>query len=430
MFLIEKDETLSLNKITEIIQKFCTGERTKLTQYYNYYKGKQAIMSKAVTDTSKPCNRIVANYCFNIVNNYLGYLTGVDITYVSQYDISEIQEVLNYNDVRTADTELLRNALIYGKSFEVAYIDEDNKQRFKVLDSKECIPVYDNTLNQNLVYVIRFYPVDTLDILKGYMVEVYDSECVRIYRSNETYASLSLVEEKPHFYKQVPITVFSLNVEEESIFDKVMSLQDAYNNLLSSEVDDFQAFCDAYLILKGCTAQPEDIQSMKENRVLILDAEADATYLSKSISDTQIENMLTNIDAQIHKIANSPNFSDASFGTSSGIALRYRLIGFENTSSAIVANMTKALQKRIELICEILSLTEGTKEATWRDISITFTRNLPADLLDIAQTINQLRGVVSDKTLISLLPFVKDADKEAELLKEDAPLYSFGDSNE
>ena len=36
-------------------------------------------MQKVATDIGKPCNRIVTNYCYNIVQNYLGYITGIDI---------------------------------------------------------------------------------------------------------------------------------------------------------------------------------------------------------------------------------------------------------------------------------------------------------------------------------------------------------------
>ena len=168
----------------------------------------------------------------------------------------------------------------------MVYLDEDKKERFKVLDSRECIPVYDNTLNQDLVYVIRYYVADTTDINKGYIVEVYDKNSIHTFRSNQNYASLASVDEVEHYFNQVPITVFSLNTEEESIFDKVITLQDAYNTLLSSEVDDFQAFCDAYLVLKGINTEEEELAKMKQNRVLLLDADADAQYLSKSISDT------------------------------------------------------------------------------------------------------------------------------------------------
>lgn len=206
-----------------------------------------------------------------------------------------------------------------------------------------------------------------------------------------------------------------------------MTLQDAYNKLLSSEVDDFEAFCDAYLVLKGITADAEDLANMKQNRVLIMDADAEAAYLTKNVSDTQIENMLQNINDTIHKIANSPDFNDEKLMAQSGIAMRYKLIGFENVSSSIVANMTKALQKRIELICSILNLKGADNQ--WRDIEIIFTRNLPTNINDTAQVINQLRGIVSDKTLLSLLPFIQDVDAELDQMKaekeQNMSLYNF-----
>lgn len=206
-----------------------------------------------------------------------------------------------------------------------------------------------------------------------------------------------------------------------------MSLQDAYNNLLSAEIDDFDAFADAYLILKGVVADSDDLATMKQNRVLLMDAEDSAEYLTKNISDTQIQNMLQNINDQIHKMSNSPDFNDEKLMAQSGIAMKYKLIGFENVSSAIVANMTKALQKRIELICEVLNLTDGV--AMWRDIKITFTRNLPENTLETAQMVNQLRGLVSDETLLSQIPFITNPTEEVERVKAqkqlNVDLYSF-----
>lgn len=211
-----------------------------------------------------------------------------------------------------------------------------------------------------------------------------------------------------------------------------MSLQDAYNNLLSAEIDDFDAFADAYLILKGVVADSDDLATMKQNRVLLMDAEDSAEYLTKNISDTQIQNMLQNINDQIHKMSNSPDFNDEKLMAQSGIAMKYKLIGFENVSSAIVANMTKALQKRIELICEVLNLTDGL--SMWRDIKITFTRNLPENTLETAQMVNQLRGLVSDETLLSQIPFITNPAEEVEKVKEQKQtsidLYSFLTGNE
>lgn len=394
-------------------------------------------MRKFYEDKTKPCNKVVTNYCYNIVENYQGYLTGIDISYTSDKDISVVQDILNYNDVRTEDNEFLRNALIYGVAYEINYVDEDTKQRFKVLDSKECIPVYDNTLNQNLLALIRFYPRDVLDMTRGYVVEVYDSKKCDTYYTSTGIAGLQFVNSIPHYFNQVPVTVFSLNAKEKSVFDEVMGLQDAYNTLLSDEIDDFEAFCDAYLVLSGVDVSPDQTEAnqqvsmLKTNRVIVFPGEkGKAEFLNKQISDTQIENMLNNINAQIHKIAASPDFTDDAFGTASGVAMKYKLLGFENKASSIAANMTKALQKRIELICEILGMVEG--ESMWRDVEITFTRNLPIDMAETANTVNALRGLVSDATLLSYLPFVADVDRELEVLKaeqeEKQALYGFDNS--
>ena len=64
------------------------------------------------------------------------------------------------------------------------------------------------------------------------------------------------------------------------------------------------------------------------------------------------------------------------------------------------------------------------------DTQIIFTRNLPVNELEIAQEVNMLRGLVSNKTLLAQLPFVDDIETELEQLQEEtaqtANLYSFG----
>ena len=159
----------------------------------------------------------MTNYCHSIVQTYNGYLTGIDIAYTGK-DLDEIEDVLKYNDVHSVDAELLRHALIAGVAYEIAYIDEEGKNRFKVLDSRNVIPVYDNTLNQDLIYVIRFYK-DTLIDGDEYTVEVYDKDNVYTYSSTAGFSSFNLVAENAHFFGQVPITVFNLNEDKEGIFE-------------------------------------------------------------------------------------------------------------------------------------------------------------------------------------------------------------------
>lgn len=415
-YLIDKDVPITTEYLSKVLMDFQTRLLPKFNKNLNYYNGKQAIMSKQPTDIGKPCNKIVVNYCDNIVKNYLGYLTGIPISYEND-DFAEVIDILKYNDVTAEDNELLKDALIFGRAFEINYIDEDAKQRFKVLDPRECIPIYDNTLNSDLVYVVRFYREDLIDEqVENYIVELYTPTEIIKYKSGPGFTSFNEVGRVQHFYGQCPITIFSLNNEEVSIFDKIITLQDAYNELLSGEVDDFDSFADAYLVLKGAIADNDDLENMKKNRVLMLDPDSDANYLTKNISDTQIANMLENINQQIHKIAASPDFTDEKFMAQSGIAMRYKLVGFENNASSIETQMRKALTKRIELISAILDLTAN--ESVWREVKITFTRNLPTDISDTVQIVNSLRGLVSDETLLGLLPFIDDVAAEIKRIQK------------
>ena len=432
MYLIDKNAELTPLILGKILNRFQTVELPKLVKSYKYYKGEQAITLKQPTDTGKPANKIITNFCHTITDTYEGYLTGIPIQY-SNDNFDEILNILKYNDVKNEDGEFLRQGLIFGRSFEICYIDEDKKQRFRTLDPRECIPVYDNTLNNNLLYVIRFWRSDMFDKSnEEYIVEVYGAQSTKRYKSNVGFSSFTLIEEVPNFYGQCPITVFSLNTEEESIFHNIMSLQDAYNTLLSSEIDDWESFCDAYMILKGAAIDEEEMENMKKHRLLIMDTDAEAEYLTKDVNDVQIRNMLQLVNDNIHKIACCPDFSQESFGTSSGIALRYRLLGFENNAAAIESNFKMALQRRIELLCSIIQLTGG--EALWRDVKITFYRNLPINLEETSTIVNNLRGLVSDETLLSQIPFISDVEEEMKKLakqKEAAvSLYNFGNGEE
>lgn len=435
MYLIDKEENLGPERLAKILANFQTTDLVTLKRWKDYYDGKQDILLKKATDTGKPCNKIVVNYCYNIVKNYLGYITGIPIAY-SNDDFQEVLDILNYNDVSTEDNELLKNALIYGVSYEINYVDEEGKQRFKSLEPTECVPVFSDDLNNDLLYVIRFWKKDRLETDKEeYKVEVYSKDEVIEYTSTAGFTSFKEVNRESHYYGQCPITIFYLNSDHSSVFKQVMSLQDAYNELFSGEIDDFDSFADAYLVLKGAIADKEDLDEMKKNRVLMLDSDASAEYLTKSISDTQIANMLQNSNDQIHKLSNSPDFNDEKFMAQSGVAMRYKLLGLENEASNIETSMRKALTRRIELISAILTKTDG--ESIWRDIDIRFTRNLPLSLDPnnmTIQDINSLRGLVSDETLIGLLPFIKNIEEELKRLQEEKEanidLYNIGNKED
>jgi SPP1 family phage portal protein len=157
---------------------------------------------------------------------------------------------------------------------------------------------------------------------------------------------------------------------------------------------------------------------MRTNRIIQLPEGASANWLTKNANDAQVENMLKRVQESIYRIAQCPDFSSESFvgGVSSGIAIRYRLTGMETRAGSIEAEMKKALQRRVEIICGIASLKIG--EEIFRDIDISFKRNIPEDMNSIISLVNSLKGSVSDATLLGQIPFITDVNAELEALQE------------
>lgn len=96
---------------------------------------------------------------------------------------------------------------------------------------------------------------------------------------------------RPHAFKGVPINVYQNNQEELGDFENVISLIDAYDAISSDSINEFNYFSDCYLALYGMSGtEAEDIAAMKEQRVLLLETDAKAEWLTKNINDTYVNN--------------------------------------------------------------------------------------------------------------------------------------------
>ena len=430
MFYLNKNTELTTELLQKMIGRFRLNVQPKLEKYKKYYDGLQSILNKAYSDPSKPCNRTVVNFAKNIVDSYCGYLaTPGHISYRSEQDIEDIMDILRYNDYQAQDAEFLLSALTYGMAAELMYIDDASQTRFRNINPTQCFGVYDDSLTGDLMYFVRMYSINDWDETDTYAVDLYSDNTVKHYRMAGANGYITYVGEEAHYFSQCPANIFYLP-DEKSIFDCVLTLQDTYNELLSAEVDDYAAFADAYLLIEGAELDPEEAAVMRQNRIIQLPVGATASWLTKNASDAQVENILKRIHESIYRIAQCPDFSSESFvgGVSSGIAIQYRLTGMETRAGKIEAEMKKALQRRIEIICGIASLKLG--EEVFRDIQIEFKRNIPEDVNATVQLINALKGTVSDATLLGQLDFVSDVNAELEALQEqraaNMELYGFG----
>ena len=98
-------------------------------------------------------------------------------------------------------------------------------------------------------------------------------------------------------------------------------------------------------------------------------------------------------------------------GNVSGEAMKYKLMGLENIVGVKEAKFKKGLMRRIELLCNFLNISTNDL-MLYTDIQPVFTRNKPQNETELANMVKSLYGILSDETLISILPFIENAREE------------------
>ena len=427
-FILNKDTTLSDELLVKMLTK-SQADRARYKKLEDYYLGKNIILKRVMADSNKPNNKIADPFASYITDTLCGYFVGEPITYNSldEEALDALNQTLIYNDTADVDMELARTVSIYGRAYELHYIDADGANRFSLVKPIDMDIVRDDSLENDILYAIRKVPqYDILTNKTTYKIELYNAETVKVYTTNETMSAVSFVSEDPHYYGMVPVVEYINNEQKLGDFEQVISLIDAYDKLESDSLNDFESFTDAYLVLTGLTADSDDIAAMRENRVLLLDEDSSAEWLVKSTNDANIQNIKDRIQSDIHKFAKVPDLSDESFsGNTSGIAIKYKLYGTETLISTKERKFMKGLQRRIELIFNILALKGMVFD--WRSIEINFTRNLPANVNEIADIVQKLSGAVSRETLLAQVPFITDVNAEMERLEQDRernPFYN------
>jgi SPP1 family phage portal protein len=280
------------------------------------------------------------------------------------------------------------------------------------------IPIYNDDLEQKLLYVIRYWK--SYDIESGNnidYVEVYSAFDITKYRI-EIGGTMHIIDQHYHVFGQVPVTPYYNNAEGLGDFELVISEIDAYDSFESDSVNEADYFADSYLVLSGMEGTTsEDIAGMKENRVLVFPEGGEGQWLTKTVNDSWIENEKKRLDQDIHKFSFCPPMTDENFAANaSGSAMKYKLMGLENKVGVKENEFEKGLRRRIELIYGVMRKVSGDMD--YLDINIVFTRNLPQDLSASVDTVVKLDGIISDETRLALLPLDIDAKEELEKVEE------------
>lgn len=418
-YYFPQDKILTTDIITKFIE-LDRGENARKIKLHEYYKGKHSILMRSYEDPSKPNNKVVNPYANYITTLMTGYFIGEPVQYTSPEEqmLEQYKDVMAFNDEPSVNKEIAKWQSVCGEGYDITYIDAEGNIRFKALPAIGMIPIYNDDLEQNLLYVIRYW--NSYDIEHDQnieYVEVYSPVEIAKYRKDVA-GTLQVIDQHYHVFGQVPVTPYYNNAEGQGDFELVISEIDAYDSFESDSVNEADYFADSYLVLSGMEGTTsEDIAGMKENRVLVFPEGGEGQWLTKTVNDSWIENEKKRLDQDIHKFSFCPPMTDENFASNaSGVAMKYKLMGLENKVGVKENEFEKGLRRRIELIYGVMRKVSG--EMDYLDINIVFTRNLPQDLSASVDTVVKLDGVISDETRLALLPLDIDPKEELEKVEE------------
>ena len=214
------------------------------------------------------------------------------------------------------------------------------------------------------------------------------------------------------------------NEERQALFESIESMINAYDKALSEKANDVDYFADAYLSIMGAELDEEGVMRIRDNRIINIFGTDDASkivveFLQKPDGDTTQEHLLDRLERLIYQIAMVSNINDESFGNASGVALEFKLQPMKNLAAMKERKFTSGMNRRFKMLFNLPTNIEASKKDEWRNLNYRFTRNIPRNIADEADTASSLQGVVSKKTQLSVLSIVDNVDDEIEKMAEE-----------
>lgn len=406
----------------------------------NYYNNKNDILLKGIIPEGKgkdplrnADNRIPHNIHQILVDEKISYL----FTYPPIIDIEDNEEI-NEKVNQSLGNEFerkLKNIGIEASNCGTAWmhywieIDEDTREskfKYEVVNTEEIIPIYDNGLERKLINIIRYYKVkeevlNQLDEITYAYIEYWtDNKMIR-WKMKDSFTNTPIEESEDitHTLGDVPFIEFSNNKEKQSDLEKIKSLLDLKDVVVSGFANDIEDIQQIIYILEnyGGTDLNEFLSDLKRYKTVKTESiDGNSGGLSTLSIDIPIEarNVLIEyLKKQIYESGQGLQQDIEVTGSVSGVALKFYYRKLELKSGLLETEFRTSINHLIKAILKFLGITENYK------ISQTYTRNMISNDLEAAQIAQMSTGIISKKTILENHPWVDDMQIEMDRLDEE-----------
>lgn len=448
--------------VTNLVRNFRSEVHPDIIRLQQYAEGLNPYIKESDNYDSDD-KRVSIPSGKNLVENTTNYLFSKradynceDYEYKTQ--ITGVQKANKDHDVtKLIGWDLLANGeaykLVYdsgtGNSTEVSYARIDPSSGFMV---------YDYNINPKKQFFVRFYTTQIVSDTAGetavqyqLYVEVYtESEVIKLkgskssssvnmlfrslYSTAEGSVELQEYTRSDHIFGQVPV-VHYMGEHYTGLIYTVIDLIDAIDITATQVAIEVVAYQLCMMINKGAKFKASDIVKIKEGRVKILniDKEGALEYLTKDVDYQSVINVLNWYIDTLHDVSGVPNFNKKDFSAATGIALAYKLIGYDNISKTVSGIFSAGESDAIALYNALLFFGESVRKKRQyrhkqfladypeRAVTVKINTNIPLDKQSAVNMATSLKTLGMDmETILKTLPdeIVDDVEETLKRIDE------------
>ncbi len=383
-------------------------------------------------DEPDPINNKINNDFFGeIVDFKTGYFAGKPITYsYSKGEEAEedtggenavieatrtVTDFTTRNNMFGCDMEITKLASIYGYAGRLFYIDPDGDERCMPVHGFETIILSSTNISEP-EYAVRYFYKTDINGQKKWTVEFYDN--THIYTYTGYLSLLTFDDKKLHCFDYCPLQGIANNKEMLGDAEKVLSLIDGYDKVLSDNSNEIEAFVHAYLVFEGLRVEDDTIEKGQKSGSFVIPKsgtqQGKVYFLTKNINDGFTEHHLKRLEDNIYRFSRTPNLADETFGSASGVSLKFKLHGLETKCGMFQSKMMDAAQYMWKVLASSWSKRQIKVDPL--HVTMDFKRNFPLDIQNEAAAAQTLIAAGLPKEFVySQLSFVDDVDNVMEM---------------
>ena len=358
-----------------------------------------------------------------------------------------IDYISKYNDDGAEFFELAFDYFGMRACYETLYENDENEMVYTRQSALNTIGIFDYSTPVNQIGQLRKWTEKDNKNNDIMVVELTTINGKKYYTPTPDDVKKLKEEEsrrKPSKWNMLPC----IAIENEmglSSFELVISLICAYERVIQNSRNTFQYNDEAKLKITGFEPVNElmvtkldkdgnaeldkngqEVQVLNEARkaedeallkmkvFYTPDQNGDIAWVEKTVQDTALQNHKKTLVDLIAMISGVPNITDLGFtNADNASALDRKFFALEQMITSADKQFKKALLRRWETIIDRINKRKN-KKYDFRNIKIDLQRNLPTDKYTETDRALKLRGLLSDESIIDMLPDDFDAISELE----------------